>query len=477
MVRLAPRYPGLLCAAVLIGPLSAAATAHGGNVAPEPVGSHAIPGFQFPESEATLTRWITALSRSDDTAAAAVAFEKIHAHGWGLWTAVTAETAQTYGGTKLRVFETWHTPDELAGATPAGVAATAEQRLLAPLRQLAQLAEPPAKLDRVAPGLPVSRIVGFTKFDPAAAAHIQSQQLLSAATLDVLLAAGATQIPPFPAHAIVVKPVFQVLAARTLIDGRYHRLPVWTGPPTTPRPFAPADWPGCVWIDVFGGGHGVGDIDSIAATDGSSRTEATTYPVSALIHYRLSAGDAASLNLEKPATDARAGDPAILVAMHVSTREIARWTWQTFWWTPAPDSPPAPSSREIAALRPTELRGAARSYAMSLGYALLSPDQPYTGGENRGSPVYAYNPWIEAAFTPSQLPDSLSSIGPDGRPAPNNVGIQTSCMSCHARANYNPRKLATAPRLSGARYVDLIDPQFVGTLQVDFLWSIARHAR
>jgi hypothetical protein len=274
-----------------------------------------------------------------------------------------------------------------------------------------------------------------------------------------------------------VKPVFQVLAPRTLVDGRYYRLPVWTGPPGTPRPFAPSDWPGCVWIDDFGGGGGSGDIDSIAATDGSSRTEATTYPVSALIHYRLSADDAMAFNLEKPGSDARAGDPAVLVAMHVSTREIARWTWQTFWWTPTADNPPAPSSRDIAALRPDRLRGAPRNYAMSLGYALFSPDQPYTGGENRGAPVYAYNPWIEAAFTPSQLPDSVSSVGPDGRAIPNNVGIQTSCMSCHARANYNPRKLPTAPRLSGARYVDLIDPQFTGTLQVDLLWSIARHAR
>ena len=30
---------------------------------------------------------------------------------------------------------------------------------------------------------------------------------------------------------------------------------------------------------------------------------------------------------------------------------------------------------------------------------------------------------------------------------------------------------------AGARYVDLADPKFAGTLQVDFLWSIARHAR
>jgi hypothetical protein len=45
------------------------------------------------------------------------------------------------------------------------------------------------------------------------------------------------------------------------------------------------------------------------------------------------------------------------------------------------------------------------------------------------------------------------------------------------RATYNPNLRPTAPRFSGARYTDLGDPQFVGTLQVDFLWSIARQAQ
>jgi hypothetical protein len=46
-----------------------------------------------------------------------------------------------------------------------------------------------------------------------------------------------------------------------------------------------------------------------------------------------------------------------------------------------------------------------------------------------------------------------------------------------AQANYHPARLPTAPRFAGARHVDPSEPQFYGTLQVDFLWSIARHAR
>ena len=458
----------LLCAVAL-------PVAFASNVAPvvaEPLPDPRIAGFHFPENEATLTAWITALSRGSAIDAAPAAFEKIHLHAWGLWTALTTETNQSLGGQKLRVFETWLTPDDLTGAPAV--------RERAPLRQLAQLRvqaeefEPPAE----PPGdTSTARVLGFTKFNPAAAEHISKQDLLHLSTLDTLLQGGAQQVTPFPAETLVVKPVFQVITASTLTDGRYYLLKAWPGPPDTPRAWGPAQWPGGVWIDLLGGGEGRGAIDELAASDGSTRTSATTYPLAQLINYRLSASDAAAVNVDKPGTNAVAGDIAILVAMHVSTREIARWTWQTFWWTPTPEDPHAPSSPNIAAQRPDQLRGAARNYAMALAYSLLTPDQPYVGGENSGAAVYAYNPWIETRFLPADLPDSLPGTSPDGQPASNNFGVQTNCMSCHARATHNPQILTTAPRFSGARYVDLIDPQFVGTLQVDFLWSIARHAQ
>jgi hypothetical protein len=114
---------------------------------------------------------------------------------------------------------------------------------------------------------------------------------------------------------------------------------------------------------------------------------------------------------------------------------------------------------------------------MAIAYSLFAPDQPYVGGENAGAPVYAYNPWIEARFAPVDLPDSQLLTDPSGRTFANNTGVQTNCLSCHVRANYNPQLRATAPRFAGLRYTDLGDAQFVGTLQVDFLWSIARHAQ
>ena len=459
----------------------AVASMRADQIVPEPLPNPRISGFSFPESEATLTRWITEMTRGDPMTAAA-AFENIHVHGWGLWTALTAETAQSYGGQTLRVFETWLTPDDLAGPPPEdGRSAAGSQPRRAALRRFdgveMQRERGSIDLRAAASGSMVDRVMGFVKFDPTAADHIVRQQLLRKDALDALLDGGAVQVPPFPGSALAIKPVFQLLRTKDLVQGRYHALKVWPGPPPTPRPWAPAHWPGAIWIDVADGGSGRGAIDGIALADGGTRTEATTYPISSLLHFRLSAPDADDLNRSKPDQAASAGDIAVLVAMHVSGREIARWTWQTFWWTPSPEDPRAPSSAAIASMRPPQLRGAARNYAMALAYTMLSPEQPYVGGSNGTPAVYAYNPWLEARLAPADLPDSIPGLSPDGRPAANNHGIQTNCMSCHAQANYNPNRRSTAPGFTGARYVDLGAAEFVGTLQVDFMWSIARHLR
>ena len=477
--------PTAFVPSIALAVAAALAVARGAAIPPAPLPDPEIPGFRFPESEATLTRWITELARVPDPAVSAAAFEQLHQHGWGLWTALTAETDHTHEGQRLRVFETWLTPDDLlddataqataAATNPARTAAQTIFRKLGPLR--IRDADLERETGHEPPESVAGRILGFTKFDPTAAEHIARQQLLRRETLDTLLDAGAMQVPPFPAAALAVKPLFQIIRRESLVAGRYYALKAWPGPPVPAKPWAPAQWPGSVWIDVAGGGSGRGAIDSIALSDGSTRTDDTTYPLGTLLHHRLSAADAAAFNEGKPEPAAAAGDIAILVAMHVTGREIARWTWQTFWWSPSPEDPREPSSAAIASLRPAQLRGAARNYAMALGYAMLSPDQPYTGGANAAPATYVYNPWLEARLGPADLPDSIPGPGRDGRSAANNVGVQTNCMSCHAQANYNPHDRVTAPRLTGARYVDLGAAEFVGTLQVDFLWSLARHAR
>jgi hypothetical protein len=437
-------------------------------IKPVPLPDPKIPGFVFPEKEATILGWVTA---NDEKA--------IDAHTWGIWTALTEDSGETFEGQKLRVFETWNTPGDLQDIMSHGASAEVG-RDPRPLTLLRQLNHSRTGVRALSSGGGQATVTGFVKYDPSGAEHILKHKLLSATALEALLAAGKTQVPDFPVTAISTKPVFQTLTP--LIGGQYFQLAVWHGPPTPPKPYPSSEWGSSVWIDTkdTGIGAGNGSIDMVGSPDGSSRTAATTYGLGRFIHFQLSSTQSAAINAAHAAIPGlrarrtRTGDYAALVGMHVTSREIKRWTWQTFWWAPDPNAPPAPSSTAIASHRPAELKGAPRHYAAAIAYQMEVPSQPNTGGENVGNSVYAYNPYLEAPFSPTDLPTSQPGTF-NGQPVANNVGVQTNCMSCHAQASFStigPPNLYT-----GDRYIDLDGPQFNGNLKVDFLWSISDQAQ
>jgi hypothetical protein len=486
--RFKSRTSRLICLA--IGGLVILTQSADAQIKPVPLPDLNIPGYKFPETEATIMGWVADLVNQFErdpglVAASNTAANKIALHGWGLWTSLTSETDQILDGQKLRVFETWYTPADLT--TPA-VKGFSDMKTLARgrgrLESFRQLQHGRSfKLrnakNAVAVSPSVDSIVGFVKYDPSAAEHIVSQKLLVQNTLTSLLADGANAIPPFTSSAVSLKPVFQVINKAHLKNGRYYPLPVWPGPPSPAKGYPSTEWPGVAWIDIQGGGSGKGDVDMNykATPDGSTRTDATTYPVSSLINYKLSVAEAKDLNqANSQGPVAAEGDYAILKAMHVTTKEIARWTWQTFWWSPAPDVAVLPSSSEVVAARPEQLKGAPRNYLMSIGYTTELKTQPNVGGANIGESVYVYNPWLEAGFVPSDLPDSIPGYS-GGNVVGNNFGVQTNCMSCHASANFNPNNVTTAPQYTGDRYIDLNDPRFRNVLTVDFLWSIPGNAQ
>lgn len=441
---------------------------------PVPLPDPGIPGYQFPTPEATILGWVD----DDDIGQMAL-------HGWGLWTALTSETTETYDGQPLRVFETWATPGDIiahmaAGQTTASLARVARDPR--PLERPHQIGHAAQVSDAIGNG---TTILGFVKYDPTAATHASNEELFSVAALDEILSAGNTDIPEFPETAVALKPVFQPLT--DLVDDRYFLLPAWPGSPYEIENYQPVAgcwpeqkdgvtagftdgvinkgpecWQQCVWIDVQGGGGGdtAHGVDTTCDPSGSSRTADSTYPLDSFIHF----------------TDEQ-GDPNVLLGMHVTSKEITRWTWQTFWWSYDPDDPKAPSSRAIAAARPSQLTGAPAHYAHCVGYSMLQPPQPDTGGSNTGESVYCYNPWLEALFDSSVLPASEPGTF-DGQQVANNVGVQSNCMSCHAMASFasgNTPDL-TGTLYTGDRYVDLQGPQFDGHLKVDFLWSIPGNA-
>ena len=443
------------------------------EVTPVPLPDPGIPGFSFPTPEATLNVW------------AATDPEAVAKHGWGIWTALTMPTDQIVEDQQLLVFETWQTPADVK----AGSLKHAFAQQPTPLRQF--------PIDR--DGAAESTILGFVKYDPTAAAHIVDNHLFEQSALNQFLTDGKTKVPDFPTTSVSLKPVFNPIRTddKNLVDGRYYKMPTWPGPPGdtlpgTTVPFPSTAWHECVWIDLESEGQGNGATDSCEYNDdgvitmGAPRTAATTYNLDDFIHFEMGDKHARLLNLQNKLRSNdeplyQAGDPSILQAMHVTSRELTRWTWQTFWWSHQPDNPHFPSSDLFANTRPEQLQGAARNYVQSAAYSMVTPPQPQTGGQNSGKDngiesLYSYNPYLEAGFGRSILPTSEEGYY-EGRAVDNHVGIQTNCMSCHATANYDPESpTPTHSEYTGDRYVDLEGEEFDGELQVDFLWSIPDNA-
>ena len=163
--------------------------------------------------------------------------------------------------------------------------------------------------------------------------------------------------------------------------------------------------------------------------------------------------------------------------MHVTSREVKRWTWQTYWWEANPDKPFAPSTQEIADAKPAQLKGAPRHYSMAVAYQMLQPAQPLTGGVNKGTPLFAFNPYLEAGFDPSVFQVFHPIQTPTGL-LKTEYGMQTNCMTCHMLAQFNPKpgyyknpNNRETPYAADF-YLDLDDPLFNGVLKLDFAWSI-----
>lgn len=444
-----------------------AQTGSAGTIQPVGLPDPKIPGFRFPEAENTILQWVKANKQKE-----------INIHGWGIWTALNMPS----GEQDLRVFETWLTPDNIMAARLTRVENLAKLERTLPIPTVPhQFHHGKARRLAALPNLPsVNQPLVTVQYDPNAANHIKDNKLFQVATLNALLTEGKTDVPAFLPPSVALKPTYITAMSSNLVDGRYFRLEAWPGPPPQPQQYGPGAWKQWVWVDVQdpGVGKGTGKVDTVGTPQ--SRTPETTYGLGCFIFRKLNTVEAQAENavrtaiVGKNAGVAVSGDYRILVGMHVTSREITRWTWQTFWWTPQPDTPPAPSSSEIVGDRPAALKDAPRHYAMSIGYDMLTPATPNSGGGDNGTPIYVFNPWLEAGFGPDDLPDSKSWTF-QGKTYENKYGMQTNCMSCHEQANFGSK--ANAPDYTADRYIDLNGRSFNGVLKVDFLWSIPGNAK
>jgi hypothetical protein len=165
----------------------------------------------------------------------------------------------------------------------------------------------------------------------------------------------------------------------------------------------------------------------------------------------------------------RPGNIGLLVAMHVTGKEIVNWTWQSFWWSPTPND-------SLGADRPASIRSPWNNYQMTVAYWMTNP--PSAGAQGRGN--IAYNPYLETS-----LGGVIDTNGVTDAPW---FGPETNCMSCHRVAAWKDtvyfQGTDTAafgpanPRYVPASYIDPGNATFLaGFTKTDFLWSVAIRTR
>lgn len=415
------------------------------------------PAFAFPTDSVTIQNWV----RQGES-------DSLYRHTWQVWNMINQKTGTIQEGDTLRDWMTWLSP----GQIQEGASTTSDQALsLHKPRQFHA-----AALTQVDPAFFVS-----VQYNPEAADFAGKYNYFSDTTLQGLLDDGATTIRDFPNAAITIKPVFYVASQ----EDTYVRIPIWKGGPKSPGPYPSDEWNSYVYVDLQN-----------TSTDGSTTCDSTatggdsmcTYNLDNFIYYRLTPEEV-KLVEEEGGKNIKEGDYAILVGMHLTTKEIKRWTWQTFFWTATPDSPPFPSSERIAANRSFIDDKAIAHYATTVAYQMIQPVQPYTGGDITGAPVYAFNPYLEAPFDfgPSAEVRLKGYVLSSSDTVVNKYGVQTNCMTCHAMAHYFKTDTIDNDFYIGNTYVDMKDGKvitdisdgqrdslqvFLGKLKTDFLWSI-----
>ncbi len=441
-MRIADR--AFACATAL---LAACACALAQNVVvPQPIPN----GFNFPTDAATINGWIN----NGDTAA-------MRGHAWSLWAGMTTPASQP--GVSLPVWETWYGSNDVFPQSQ-GLVALGPQALLAPHPRVLNSFVSPAQFRHVktlAAVPPPANIVSFNKFDPEAATFIVTPQggpgggtftYNSGASLNSLNQAWPQNttgqnraINEFPARAIETKPVFSLVKATGLTPQ-----PLWQGPAgaTNSTNPTPNTWTTCVLIDPNGSGPlrqaTAAEIDIKMEVAPTACTTFLYGPLSLLYSFKMDATEAAAFT-QAQGVPASAGDYAVLVAMHVNTKEIPFWTWQTFYWQPGADTPNGfPGSKSN---QPSNIAAPWNNYAMCANY-----NQTVKPGN--ATMDVCFNPYLETS---------------PGIPA----GITSNCMSCHGTALVGPNPNYPS---AYAAPIDFFGDQNIFNAQsthADFSWAVA----
>lgn len=387
-------------------------------------------------------------------------------HAWELWGAINADSGFVLEGTPLTVWETWYTDAEVFQDAPEVDDPDARDLGL------------PAQVTHAGTGALTNEAaaLSFNRFNRQMADHLLANRSFDSGTLDALrsdldlaaLPVAERTVADFPNTAVMVKPVFWIVPG-----DEPSMMPYWAGegPDVASDQANPMwkTWKQCVLVDPTGSATADEDRDCNVGQPGESPAPAGSYPVkrigtdpatSDLYAFRLTQDEVDGLgqftmilddtNVDKQLDEVQAGDYALLVAMHVSTREIPNWTWQTFWWTPDPTT--IPSTPPNATAAPRDVPAPFDQFHSCTAYAMVDP---------AGQPIVCFNPYLETDLT------GLLSVD---RSVTDAVGKDSNCMSCHFTAQYTGNSSQIDYLVNGQ--IDAGDPAwFADGVRTQFSWA------
>jgi hypothetical protein len=434
----------------------------------------AVSGINFPTDSNTINGWI------NDTSFVPNHYDSlsIYTHAWGIWAGLTAETKQRIDPLErpLRIYETWMGLNEVRDYIIQGKEINTKSILdrgRAPLTRPTQFAHAghlEKSVNLVSKqstfGAPATGFWVTVSYNPAQAQSAAKNKIFKQSVINSYYNKGKIgSIPSFPNNSIMIKPTYLVYSSKDDM----LQMPVWIDAPNPPdslNVFGPDQFPLCVYVDTKNKQDKNKKITPVLATStNKTAIKNATCNLSDFISFKVDAKTAKFMNQQDSIQGlngngaAKAGDLAVLVAMHVSTKEVSNWTWQTFYWAPTPSNPGSPSSKLAANTITKEVKGAARHYALNAAYVMTTPNNSNNAGA--GS-MFGYNPYLEGGFGPAtfNITNNYNSSF--------KYGMQSNCMSCHALAVPSNHTGYTTDQP-----INLNDPVFFNSeVKLDFAWSI-----
>lgn len=382
------------------------------------------PKFDYPADVKKLERMV---AKQDMT--------EFRVHAWNIWAGINAWTDKDK---KIPLWRTWW-PDEATFSKdePADAQHGPSTFRLQPARQLFD----PDLKSGAAPA-PAAMTMASVYFNDRAHLHIRTNLLFKGSTLGDLVADFDRKRAPVP-HRRIVDFHRESVAIKTMWFLVKHQeptdIPVWTADIEIPRSDPNLGYPPHNWS------QSVHVVPPNTKPDPATRFKVV--PLDSFYWIQLTTPElvqSANKSLPAPFNKAELNDYAVLVGMHVATKELPDWLWITFWWHDAPDK------GKFAKDRIAAVDGVWRNYLMDLAW---DDRLPLDSGKSHS----CYNPWLEAPL-----------VGVDGG------GVSSNCLRCHSEARWHPTARAVRADLKPKRVPFDNAPMFGKTVRVDYIWSLER---